>query len=150
MKEVRFYRSNERPYGIFSNLYRREFVFEGRVFPTREHAYQYGKPSKQEVKDWLMNAPTPSLLAITAHGLLTWDISPDWSKTKVERMKRVLHVFAEQHADFRKILLSTGNAKIIETATTDNAVNRFWGEVNGKGKNTLGLLLMELREKLKK
>ncbi|XIA62047.1 hypothetical protein ACFIOY_20385 [Bradyrhizobium sp. TZ2] len=38
---------------------------------------------------------------------------------------------------------------LIETATVDNAVNRLWGEVPGKGgKNMLGMLLMEVREHL--
>ena len=30
----------------------------------------------------------------------------------------------------------------------DNAVNRLWGEVEGKGQNMLGIMLMEVREKL--
>jgi hypothetical protein len=38
---------------------------------------------------------------------------------------------------------------LVEVATVDNAVNRLWGEVNGVGKNMLGVLLMELREKLR-
>jgi len=29
-------------------------------------------------------------------------------------------------------------------------VNRFWGEVDGKGENTLGKLLMELRRRTSK
>ena len=33
----------------------------------------------------------------------------------------------------------------MEVATVNNAVNRLWGEVNGKGKNKLGELLMEVK-----
>ena len=33
--------------------------------------------------------------------------------------------------------------------TVDNEVNRLWGEVNGKGRNMLGQLLMELRASLR-
>lgn len=43
MKEISFYRANEKPYGAFSNLYRRTIVFEGGEYPTSEHAYQAGK-----------------------------------------------------------------------------------------------------------
>ena len=32
MDEIRFYRASEKPYGAFSNLYRREVSFEGEVF----------------------------------------------------------------------------------------------------------------------
>jgi predicted NAD-dependent protein-ADP-ribosyltransferase YbiA (DUF1768 family) len=68
-REICFYRSNERPYGAFSNLFRREFEFEGERYPTAEHAYQAGKARKPEVRAWLMSAPSPALLAMAAQGL---------------------------------------------------------------------------------
>ena len=77
--EIAFYRANDRPYGAFSNLYKRSVVFEGSEFPKAEHAYQAGKPVRREVREWLLSAPTPALLAMAAHGLFTWDIRPDWS-----------------------------------------------------------------------
>lgn len=145
--EIRFYRANEKPYGVFSNLHRREFQFEGMKFSTREHAYQYGKPRKPAVRDWLMAAPSPSLLAMAAHGLYSWDIAPGWSQAKVGRMRQVLYAFLCQHEDVRELLISTGDATIIEAATVDNDVNRFWGIVpSGEGKNTLGRLYMDLRK----
>ncbi len=149
MQEVRFYRTNEKPYGAFSNLYKREVVFEGEVFKTAEHAYQAGKARKPEVRQWLMAAPSPSLLAMAAHGLYVWDIAPEWSKIKFDRMKQILVAKYTQHEDLKELLLSTGNARLVESATVDNAVNRLWGEVNGVGQNKLGLLLMEVREELR-
>jgi ribA/ribD-fused uncharacterized protein len=148
MTEIRFYRANERPYGAFSNLFRRPIDFEGTTFATAEHAYQAGKPRKPEVREWLMAAPSPSLLAMAAHGLYQWDITPSWSRIKFDRMRAVLHAKFSQHDDLRDILLSTGSARLVESATVDNAVNRLWGEVNGVGKNMLGVLLMELRTRL--
>jgi ribA/ribD-fused uncharacterized protein len=149
MKEIRFYRANEKPYGVFSNLYRRPISFEGYVFPTAEHAYQAGKARKAEVRDWLLAAPSPSLLAMAAHGLYQWDITPNWSKIKFDRMRNVLWAKFTQHPDLAAALLNTGDAVLIETATVDNAVNRLWGEVEGKGgKNMLGTMLMEVRQKL--
>lgn len=148
MKEVRFYRANERPFGAFSNLFKRAIEFEGESFPTAEHAYQAGKPRKPEVRKWLMQAPSPSLLAMAAHGLYVWDINSDWSKVKFDRMKRVLQAKFGQHEDLKALLLSTGSARLVETATVDNAVNRLWGEVNGVGQNKLGELLMEVRAEL--
>ena len=144
-EEVRFYRTSERPYGVFSNLLRRSMEFENTLFPTAEHAYQAGKARRPEVRDWLLAAPTPSLLAMAAHGLYYWDVAPDWSKNKVKRMRAVLFAKFSQHDDLREILLSTGNRRIVESGRTDNTVNRFWGEVDGNGKNMLGLLLMETR-----
>lgn len=147
--EIRFYRASEKPYGAFSNLFRRPVWFEGETFVTSEHAYQAGKARKPEVKRWLMEAPSPALLAMAAHGLYYWDVAPGWSKTKFDRMRRVLHAKFTQHPDLLDLLLSTGDARLIETATVDNEVNRLWGEVNGQGRNMLGELLMELRARLR-
>lgn len=148
LTEVRFYRASEKPYGAFSNLYRREIEFEGEKFATSEHAYQAGKARKPAVRKWLMEAPSPALLAMAAHGLYVWDIHSDWSKIKFDRMKRVLLAKFTQHEDLKQLLLSTGTARLVESATVDNAVNRLWGEVNGVGKNKLGELLMEVRAEL--
>jgi ribA/ribD-fused uncharacterized protein len=148
MREIRFYRASEKPYGAFSNLYRRLIQFEGNVFPTAEHAYQAGKARNRAVREWLMAAPSPALLAMAAHGLYYWDISPDWAEIKFDRMRAVLHAKFTQHEDLRRLLLSTGNARLVESATTDNAVNRLWGEVNGRGENMLGKLLAEVRTEL--
>jgi ribA/ribD-fused uncharacterized protein len=148
--EVRFYRANERPYGAFSNLFRRPIDFEGRVFPTAEHAYQAGKARKEEVRAWLLSAPTPGLVAMAAHGLYTWDIVPDWSQIKYDRMRQVLRAKFTQHEDLCRLLLSTGSARIVEAGRVANVVNCTWGEVNGKGRNMLGVLLMELRSELMK
>ncbi len=149
MDEIRFYRASEKPFGAFSNLYRREIEFEGELYPTSEHAYQAGKARKAEVKKWLMEAPSPSLLAMAAHGLYYWDVAPGWSTSKFDRMRAVLRAKFTQHADLRDLLLSTGDAQLIETATVDNEVNRLWGEVNGVGRNMLGVMLMELRAELR-
>ena len=143
--EIHFYRASEKPYGAFSNLYRRQIVYEGRTFPTSEHAYQAGKPRRPEVRDWLMNAPSPSLLAMAAHGLYYWEVTPDWSQIKFDRMREVLRAKFTQHEDFRELLLLTGDKRLVEYSTINNEVNRTWGEVNGIGKNMLGKLLMEVR-----
>jgi len=64
-------------------------------------------------------------------------------------MRGVLRAKFTQHDDLRKLLLSTEDARLVESATVDNEVNRLWGEVNGKGRNMLGELLMELRAELR-
>lgn len=149
-EEIRFYRSNEKPYGVFSNLARRPVVFEGVTYPTSEHAYQAGKASKPEVRAWLLAAPTPALCAIAAHGLPSWDVVSDWATAKLDRMRAVLRAKFEQHPDLAILLADTGDRRLVEAGTTNNAVNRFWGEVNGKGQNMLGVMLMELRDELRR
>jgi ribA/ribD-fused uncharacterized protein len=148
-KDVRFYRANDPDVGCFSNLYRRPMSFDGREFPTAEHAFQWGKPRKPAVRDWLMAAPSPSLLAMAAHGLYPWDVAPGWSRGRRARMRAVVEAKFRQHDDFAAILLETGDARIIESATVDNAVNRRWGQVKRGGEwvgeNWLGEILAEVR-----
>ncbi|MGR9229381.1 NADAR family protein [Rhizobium leguminosarum] len=148
MGVISFYRANERPYGVLSNLYRREIEFEGRIFPTSEHAYQAGKALKPAVREWIQAAPSPSLAAMAAHGLYTWDVVPDWANIKFDRMRAVLRAKFTQHPDLAEILISTGTKRLVEAGSVNNAVNRLWGEVNGKGKNMLGAMLMELRDEI--
>jgi ribA/ribD-fused uncharacterized protein len=145
---IKFYRANERPYGAFSNLFRREVNFEGKTYPTAEHAYQAGKALKPAVRDWILAAPTPALAAMAAHGLYVWDIVPNWGAIKYDRMRAVLRAKFLQHPDLGSLLISTGSVRLVEAGRVDNSVNRLWGEVNGKGQNMLGVMLMELRAEL--
>lgn len=147
-KEIRFYRANEKPFGAFSNLLKRQIVFDGRTYPTAEHAYQAGKPTKPAVREWILSAPTPALAAMAAHGLYVWDVVPNWAQIKFDRMRAVLRAKFDQHDDLKELLLSTGEARLVEAGTVNNGVNRLWGEVEGKGQNMLGLMLMELRGEL--
>src|SRR4051812_46610906 len=82
---IYFYRASDKPYGCFSNLYKREFQFEGITYATAEHAYQAGKARKAKVREWILSAPSPSLVAMAGHGLYVWDVAPDWAKTKFAR-----------------------------------------------------------------
>jgi len=167
MQEIRFYRASGE-YGFLSNLYAMEQGFwlpdeyvthpetgASELFRTAKHfndserAYQYGKPVRQDVADWIVSAPKPHLSAIAAHGLFVWDVRPDWATAKVERMRMVLsHKFARcQQWNLAAKLLDTGDAQLIEESKTDS----FWGiGKNGKGKNMLGVLLVERRDALKK
>lgn len=146
--EIKFYRANEKPYGPFSNLYKSAVKFEGKTYPTAEHAYQAGKAVKPAVRDWILSAPTPALAAMAAHGLYTWDVVPDWATIKFDRMRKVLRAKFTQHAELAKLLVETGNRRLVEAGTVNNAVNRLWGEVAGSGQNMLGVMLMELRSEL--
>jgi ribA/ribD-fused uncharacterized protein len=143
--DIRFYRANEKPYGAFSNLYKSPIEFEGRKYPTAEHAYQAGKALKPEVREWILAAPSPALAAMAAHGLYTWDVVPNWNEIKFDRMRRVLRAKFTQHTHLRALLIQTGDKRLVEVGSANNAVNRLWGEVNGVGQNMLGQMLMELR-----
>ncbi|MTJ93605.1 MAG: NADAR family protein [Desulfovibrio sp.] len=147
-EDINFYRANEKPYGGFSNLYRRPVEIESEVFPTVEHAYQSRKARKPAVRRWILAAPTPSLVASAAHGLLHWDIAPGWSRLRYPWMLKCLQAKFGQHGDLAALLMNTGTARLVESGTVDSEVNRRWGEINGVGRNLLGRMLMRVRADL--
>ena len=68
----------------------------------------------------------------------------DWDETKDDILKKVLEIkFSDEQ--LKKKLLSTGTAKIVNNNTYRDD---YYGVYNGKGKNMLGKMLMELRESL--
>ncbi|ABM97063.1 NADAR family protein [Methylibium petroleiphilum] len=163
---ISFYRASERPFGAFSNLFRREILIAGRTFATTEHAYQALKPRDARVRDWLLAAPAPSLLAIAAHtlpsesadpteimartadALLGFHTRPGWSRLRFPWMLRCLDAKFDQHPDLAELLLSTGDSAIIEAGRIDDDAGRRWGIVNGRGSNYLGRMLQRVRHRL--
>jgi len=108
VKIIKFYRASGK-YGFLSNLFKRPIEFEGRVFPTSEYAYQFGKFRDEESREWAMKAPKPHLLSILSHGLFPWDVVEDWNKKKIERMYKILQK-KFSYNELRSKLLETGNA----------------------------------------
>jgi hypothetical protein len=93
----------------------------------------------------MMKAPSPELLCIVAHHLYPRHVVSSWSHTKLDRMRSVLQVKFSQHADLRELLLSTGDARLVE-----DSPDSFWGAgKNGQGKNWLGVMLVELRDQIR-
>lgn len=139
--EIRFYRAIGLN-GFLSNLWRCPVPFESRMFDSAEHAYQFGKPRRRVVSEHLVLADTPALVAFYAHALPPWEIRPDWSAVKIDRMRAVLAAKFSQNRDLLRRLLETGEAQLLETSKTD----AFWGMgARGRGRNMLGRLLMDLR-----
>lgn len=147
--EIRFYRAVG-PHGFLSNLYPcsvtvlvpREDVI-GKTFWTSEAAYQYRKPRRLDVADWIISAPKPHLVAAAAHALLSFDVREDWNTVKVAWMRTVVQAKFVQNPALREALLATGAASLIEESKTD----AFWGAgKKGNGQNMLGRILMDLRE----
>lgn len=144
--DIRIERADAKPWGPLSPFHHRSILFEGVSFPSAEHAFQAGKPKRREVRDWLLAAPSTALLTTASQNLPTWEIASGWSRSVRDRMRSVLRAKFEQHADLRDLLHATGDARIVLVLGMDNAVNRFWGEVNGEGDNFVGRCLVDLRD----
>ncbi len=144
-KEIRFYRTNEE-YGCFSNFAPYPIVIDGILWPTSEHYFQAMKFEGSRHEETIRKAKSPAIAARLGRDR-SKGIRSDWDSVKDDVMRKALKAKFTQHSTLREILLSTGDAKITEHTGRDS----YWADGgDGRGKNMLGQLLMELRELLRK
>lgn len=169
---IQFYDA-EKPWGELSNFYQVEtpLIFDGKEYRTSEHLYQALKfftdePHMKEYVEEIRKIKTPNMSKILArqktslqygwqkklHTIIQEYLSkdvkpiPHWESIKVDAMRIVLLLKFSTDAHCRKVLLSTENKKLVEDSPRDY----FWGSgKDGSGKNVLGELLMETRNKLR-
>lgn len=155
---IKFWKTQEK-WGEFSNFYRREVQIDGHVWKTTEHYFQAMKFFPDAVMKVEVNSIThevniqshiagqekPKLAALEGRRK-DLPLRPDWEQIKDAVMRRAVYAKFTQHPDLRRLLLSTGDEKIIEDSPTD----AYWGcGADGTGKNMLGVILMEIREELR-
>lgn len=110
------------------------------VFASSEHAFQAAKcPSR--AKEFL--GLTPGQAKRLGRSV---ELRDDWEDVKDDVMYEVVLSKFAQNAVLRDKLLSTGDEELIEG---NNWGDRYWGQVNGVGKNMLGKTLMRVREELR-
>jgi ribA/ribD-fused uncharacterized protein len=142
-RTILFYRQND-PYGEFSNFSAHPFKLGGRVWPTSEHYFQAQKFAGTEHEEAVRNAKTPSLAAKLGRSRAL-PLRADWEVVKEDVMRAALKAKFEQHPKLKSLLVSTGDAELIEHTRNDS----YWADGgDDTGKNRLGILLMELRAEL--
>jgi ribA/ribD-fused uncharacterized protein len=127
----------------FSNFAHSPLVFQGRTYPTAEHAYQASKvydPENQLRVQYSRSAGEAKIL-----GNLYKDHSVS-DLAKVSVMADILRMKFSTNRYFADLLLST-NDRVIEEGNTWG--DTFWGVCNGIGENHLGNILMLVRNELK-
>ena len=145
MKEILFYRPGDKG-GEFSNFYPASFVDkEGRHWKTTEHYFQAMKfEGHLEHFTAVQNANSAAKSAQMGRDK-NRPLRKDWEEVKDEIMMDAIRFKFSQHEDLRDVLISTGNKKLIEHTKND----RYWADGgDGRGKNMLGILLMNLRDEL--
>ena len=130
------------PYRFLSNFWLYAVAWEGVVFPTLEHAYQWTKQETDAGRAAVLAAATPgeAKRAGRAH-----PVRFDWEFVKDDVMLDLLWIkFRDPYlADW---LLGTGSAELVEGNAWGDT---YWGVCGGVGENKLGLLLMRVRDELR-
>jgi N-glycosidase YbiA len=138
---VYFYNTREQ-YGCFSNFSYHGFELDSFYWYTSEHYFQaqkfVGTPHVEQIR----LVKTPSEAARMGRDRKR-PLRPDWEQVKDGIMKKAVLCKFQTHADIKEILLSTGDAELVENSPIDY----YWGcGADGSGKNRLGKILMEVRE----
>lgn len=140
---IKFY-SPRNDYGCFSNFSRHPVEMGRITYQTSEHFFQSQKYAGTDIETQIKNCKTPGEAARMGrdrnHPV---PLRRDWEKVKDNVMRAVILAKFTQHKDLNEVLLSTGDAQLIEDTTGDY----YWGcGTDGTGKNMLGKILMETRE----
>ena len=142
---INFYHFNE-PFGEFSNFARFPIRLRGKAWPTSEHFFQAQKFEDAKVRAAIRRVKSPMIAARMGRDR-KHRLRRDWDSARVAVMREGLRAKFTQHDDLRRLLLSTGDAAIVEHTERDD----FWGDGgDGSGANMLGRLLMELRGELRR
>jgi hypothetical protein len=130
----------EGEYAFLSNFYEHEFTYDGLRWPTAEHAYQASKTLDRGIRLAIRGARSAGLAKKMGNRVL---LRRHWEATKVGVMREILRAKFLNDPVLCGRLIGTGDDYLVEGNTWGDT---FWGMVNSKGNNWLGLLLMEVRE----
>jgi ribA/ribD-fused uncharacterized protein len=141
---IHFYHLNE-PYGEFSNFARFAIKLDGKTWPTSEHYFQAMKFLDDANREEVRTAKTPRIAADMGRDRKR-PLRKDWELVKDDIMRKAVRAKFTQHDDLKKLLLDTGDAKLVEHTERDS----YWGDGgDGSGRNMLGIILMQIRNELR-
>ena len=118
--------------------------YQGRNFPSVEHAYQ---SMKQDSETWRQKCADYTITSAAIKKMAQEiDKRPDWNRIKLSVMRECVKLKFLQEP-FRTRLIETGNMEIIEGNWWHDT---FWGvdKDTMEGSNNLGKLIMEVRSSL--
>lgn len=131
-------------YRFLSNFWYANTKYDGVVYKTSEHAYQAAKTIIPEEREAIRAAASPSEAKKMGK---TVTLRPDWENIKLQVMEDLVYDKFERNPKLLNKLLDTEDAYLEETNTWHDT---YWGVCNGVGENHLGLILMKVREHLRK
>lgn len=123
---------------FLSNFYPCEVGFAGIVYPSVEHAYQAAKTVDPEERQMILALPTAGA-AKRAGRKLT--LREDWNDMRYHVMWELLLIKFKDPVLRNKLLL-TAPEELVEGNTWGDT---YWGVCNDEGENTLGKILIHIR-----
>ena len=132
-------------YSFLSNFYECDVEFEGKLYPSAEHAFQAAKSTDPAVRAKIASKPTPGQAKRSGRRV---ELRPDWDYIKDAVMEEVVRDKFKRNENLRFRLLETGDQELIEGNRWND---QYWGvDINkNRGQNRLGKILMKIRKELR-
>ncbi|NBM14461.1 GTP cyclohydrolase II [Streptomyces sp. GC420] len=131
------------PWEFLSNYSAATVQLDGLPYPTVEHAYQAAKTFDGAARARIAGEPDPDeAKRLGRH----YADRGDWEEAKVVVMRSLVEQKFQDPA-LRGKLLATGSAELVEG---NDWGDEFWGVCAGRGQNTMGLILMAVREQARR
>lgn len=144
MNEIRFYKEFG-SLGYLATYSNHGFYKDGIYWKTSEHYYQAQKFFDIDVKQRIINAPTPKEASNIGRNRM-YHLREDWERVKKQVMFEAVYYKFKQNEQILKKLLETGEAYIVEATVKEN----YWGcGPNNDGQNNYGKIVMAVRSKLR-
>lgn len=146
------FKKNEDEFGALSNMATKfPISVNGISIKTTEALYQACRfPHLPDIQKKIIGEKSPMKVKMLSNANKKNSRS-DWDEVRIKIMKWCINIkLAQNFLTFGEELHKTGMNAIVENSTSDN----FWGAIPNedgsifKGKNALGRLLMDLRQKL--
>jgi len=131
------------PYGAFSPFSLISFKIENDVFPTLEHFLEWNKFKDANIKKTILSTNLSKLKKYLSK--LSKSEIKLTNEEKIDILRKGVEQKFKQNKDAYETLMKTENDFLI----FDNKSDNFLGISDGQGKNMLGKVLMETRDKFK-
>jgi ribA/ribD-fused uncharacterized protein len=142
---IYFYDRNQ-PYFEFTNFFESPIWLDNKWWPTTEHYYQAAKFSHNHQLQIQIQQARSARDAFNIAQQNRNQIRRDWQQVNLGIMLNALRAKFAQNQNLKTLLLSTGNAPLVENAGANDTF--FGAGADGKGTNHLGRLLMHVRAEL--
>ena len=126
-------------YRFLSNFHKIDIEYNGKIYPTSEHAYQAAKTLDDDVSEQIRLCDTPS--KSKALGMKV-QLRSDWEQVKPGIMEEILNIKFSDPL-LKKRLKNTAPGQLVED---NNWGDVYWGVCDGIGENNLGKILMKIRD----
>lgn len=140
------------PFGWLGNMSPYPIEYDGKTWRTSEALFQALRFGSEEIREMIRAEKSPMGAKMKAKKYREDMSIKPLSEEDIKNMQMCIRLKLEQHPDLQVQLASTQDKQIVEDVTSrPRGSGLFWGAMKTdsgwEGKNVLGKIWMEIREK---